>query len=66
VKRGPKDHIAVMDTIDRDETPVKPAAKPRGKDKVLRAKPLKGEVDHAALTEKIIARFPNILKALAE
>jgi hypothetical protein len=56
-----------MDTIDRDNITTKPAAKAlAGKDKVLRAKPIKGEVDHAALTDKIIARFPNILKALAE
>jgi hypothetical protein len=34
--------------------------------KVLRAKPIKGEVDHAAITDEIIERFPNILKALAE
>jgi hypothetical protein len=32
----------------------------------LRARPLKGEVDHAALTRKIIARFPKILAALAK
>jgi len=55
-----------MDTIDRDHSPTKPPAKQRGKDKVLRAKPVKGEVDHGALTDKIIGRFPNILKALAE
>jgi hypothetical protein len=55
-----------MDTIERDKTPAKPAAQPRDKAKVLRAKPVKGEVDHAVLTEKIIGRFPNILKALAE
>jgi hypothetical protein len=30
------------------------------------AKPAKGEVDHGTLTDNIIARFPNILKALAE
>ena len=34
--------------------------------KVWRAKPVKGEVDHGALTEEVIARFPTILKALAE
>jgi hypothetical protein len=34
--------------------------------RTLRAKPVKGEVDRAALTDKIITRFPNILKALAE
>jgi hypothetical protein len=33
---------------------------------ILRAKPVKGEVDHGALTDEIIGRFPNILKALAE
>ena len=55
-----------MDTIDRDQSSTKPPGKPLGKDKVLRAKPVKGEVDRAALTDKIIGRFPNILKALAE
>jgi hypothetical protein len=55
-----------MDTIERDKTPTKPAAKPRAAKKVLRAKPVKGEVDQGALTDKIIGRFPNILKALAE
>lgn len=54
-----------MDTIERDKTPAKPAAKP-SKAKVLRAKPVKGKVDHGAVTDKIIKRFPNILKALAE
>jgi hypothetical protein len=33
---------------------------------VLRARPNKSEFDHGALTDEIIARFPNILKALAE
>jgi hypothetical protein len=55
-----------MDTIDRDTKPTKPAAKPAGKAKALRAKPVQGEVDHGALTDAIIARFPTILKALAE
>ena len=34
--------------------------------KPLRAHPVTGEVDHEALTREIIARFPNILAALAE
>jgi hypothetical protein len=56
-----------MDTIDRDETSAKPAAKQRADDKkILRARPVKGEIDHAALTRKIIARFPKILDALAK
>jgi hypothetical protein len=61
-------HIGnAMDTIDRDNiTASEPVAKPGEEKKVLRAKPVKGEVDHGAITDKIIARFPNILKALAE
>jgi hypothetical protein len=55
-----------MDTIVRDTRPAKPAARPRAAKKALRAKPVKGEVDQMVLTEKVIARFPNILKALAE
>jgi RNase P protein component len=38
----------------------------RPTDGVLRARPVKGEIDHEALTREIIARFPNILAALAE
>jgi hypothetical protein len=34
--------------------------------KVLRARSSESEVDHGALIDEIIARFPNILKALAE
>ncbi len=33
---------------------------------VLRARPIKGEIDHAALTREIIARYPKILAALAK
>jgi hypothetical protein len=55
-----------MDTIDRDKNLAKPAAQPRDKAKVLRAKPVKGEVDQAALTQEIIKRFPKILDALAK
>ena len=55
-----------MDTIERDKTPAKPTAKSGGKGKALRAKSIKGKVDHAALTDEVIRRFPNILKALAE
>jgi hypothetical protein len=32
----------------------------------LRARPINGKVDHAAITDEIIGRFPNILKVLAE
>ena len=55
-----------MDTIDRDNTSVKPATKPRGKAKVLRAKPIKGEVDHEALSREFMARFPKLRAALAK
>jgi hypothetical protein len=33
---------------------------------VLRARPIKGEVDHEALSREFIARFPKIRAALAE
>jgi hypothetical protein len=55
-----------MDTIDRDKPPAKPAAKPRGAKKVLRTKPMKGDVDWAALSREHIARYPKIIAALAE
>jgi hypothetical protein len=55
-----------MDTIDRDTAPKKPAAKPRRKDKVLRAKPVEGEIDYAELTRETMAKFPKILAALAK
>ena len=56
-----------MDTVDRDETSAKPAAKQRANEKkVLRARPVKGEIDHAALSREFIARFPKIRAALAK
>jgi hypothetical protein len=36
------------------------------KKKILRARPVAGEVDHEALTREIIARFPKILAELAK
>ena len=38
----------------------------RNSHEVLRAHPVKGDVDHEALTREIIARFPRILAALAK
>jgi len=35
-------------------------------DKILRARPAEGEIDHAELTREIIARFPQILAELAK
>jgi hypothetical protein len=55
-----------MDTIDRDKPSAKPAAKALGKDKVLRAKRAKGEVDWAELSREHIARYPKIRARLAE
>jgi hypothetical protein len=34
--------------------------------KVLRARPVEGDIDHEAMTGEIIERFPKILAALAE
>jgi hypothetical protein len=55
-----------MDTIERNTAPKKPAAKPRAEKKVLRAKPVEGEVDYAELTRDTIKKFPKILAALAK
>jgi hypothetical protein len=37
-----------------------------GVGEVLRARPIKGDIDHEALTHDIVARFPKILAALAK
>jgi hypothetical protein len=61
-----RDHIGLMDTLEQKTTSPKPEAKrPEGR-KVLRARPVKGELDHNELTDEIIARFPKILAALAK
>lgn len=41
------------------------AAKRSAGGKLLRARPVGGEIDHAGLTREIIARFPKILAELA-
>ena len=58
--------LHAMDAIDRDKTPAKPAGKPRSAGKVLRAKPVKGEVDWVELSREHIARYPKIRARLAE
>jgi len=55
-----------MDTLEQNKTSPKPEAKQPEAEKVLRARPVKGEVDQKALTSEIIARFPKILEALAK
>jgi hypothetical protein len=55
-----------MDTVDRENSRTKPATKQRAEKKVLRAKPVKGEVDHEALTREFMARFPKLRAALAK
>jgi len=56
-----------MDTIDRKDIAEKPAgAAARDKAKVLRAKPVDGEVDWAELSREHIARYPKIRARLAE
>jgi hypothetical protein len=37
-----------------------------GDHKVLRARPVEGEIDYAGLTRDTVARFPKILAALAK
>ena len=46
-----------MDKISRDRAP-----EPK---KILRAKPVEGEVDHAALSREHMARYPKIRASLA-
>jgi hypothetical protein len=56
-----------MDTVEPNKDAAKPAAKQRPDEKkILRARPVKGEIDHAALSREFIARFPKILAALAK
>jgi hypothetical protein len=56
-----------MDTIDREKGAAKLAAKQRSDEqKTLRARPVNGEIDHAALSREFIARFPKIRAALAK
>lgn len=56
-----------MDTIDRDETSAKPAAKKRpDKKRVMRARPVRGKIDYAELSREHIARYPKIRARLAE
>ena len=56
-----------MDTIDREKDAAKPTAKQRPDEKkILRARPVAGEIDHAALSREFIARFPKIRAALAK
>jgi hypothetical protein len=54
-------------TIDHGKTSPKPAAKERdGGKKVLRARPVKGEIDYAELSREHMARYPKIRARLAE
>jgi hypothetical protein len=51
-----------MKTTDKIEH-----AKPRAKKHpILRAKPVKGPIDHAALSREHMARYPKIRAALAK
>jgi hypothetical protein len=55
-------------TLENREKPDQPSQE-AGKPKpaaVLRARPVKGKIDHPSLTRQIIARFPKILAALAK
>jgi hypothetical protein len=56
-----------MDTVEPNKDAATPSAKQRPDEKkILRARPVKGEIDHAALSREFIARFPKILAALAK
>jgi hypothetical protein len=53
----PAEFGRTTDTADRQRDASK---------KVLRARPVKGEVDHEALSREFIARFPKLRAALAK
>jgi hypothetical protein len=56
-----------MDTIEPKTGATEPTAKQRPDEKkILRARPVKGEVNHAALSREFMARFPKIRAALAK
>jgi hypothetical protein len=55
-----------INTNGQIDRPQKPVAKGREERRVLRAKPLKGKIDHEALSREFMARFPKIRAALAK
>jgi hypothetical protein len=56
------------DTHDTRDKQPKPPTAPRqpAPDEVLRARPVKGKIDHAELSREHIARYPKIRARLAE
>jgi hypothetical protein len=54
------------DTQDTREQYPEAAPRRPAEGEVLRARPVQGEIDHAALTREVISRFPNILAELAK
>ena len=55
------------DTHDTHEKrPNKPAPRQPAPGEVLRARPVKGKIDHAELSREFMARFPKIRAALAK
>jgi hypothetical protein len=56
-----------MDTVEPKTDATKAAAEQRPDEKeILQAHPVKGKIDHAALSREFIARFPKIRAALAK
>ena len=56
-----------MDTVEPKTDATKPAAKPHPDEKkILRARPVKGEIDYAELSREHMARYPKIRAALAK
>jgi hypothetical protein len=56
-----------MDTVEPKTDATKPAAKQRPDEKkILRARPVEGEIDYAELSRETIAKYPKILAALAK
>lgn len=64
---GPSNTLdAIMDTLEKKTTSPKPEAKRSEGKKLLRARPVEGEIDYVELTRDTIKKYPKILAALAK
>jgi hypothetical protein len=56
-----------MDTVEHNEKRPQPVDDKRGAaKKPLRARPVKGPIDHEALSREFIAKYPKLRAALAK
>jgi hypothetical protein len=58
--------MIMPDGIETKKQAAKPKPRPHGKDAVLRARPVEGDIDWAELSREHIRRYPKIRARLAE